>query len=82
MQGSEQLANDVKAEFIRRGSSLNAFCENTLKKDTSNVLKILRGRPNYKNGRVARAIREQVVLEVFPNGYPANLLGSNDESMD
>ena len=71
MQGSEQLANDVKAEFIRRGSSLNAFCMDTLKKDPSNVLKILRGQLNYKNGRSAKKIRNQVVLAAFPNGYPS-----------
>ena len=81
MQGSEQLANDVKAELVKRGSNLNAFCRDTLKKDTSNVSKILRGSPNYKNGPAAIKTRIEVVSAVFPNGYIGSM-GSNDESMD
>lgn len=56
-QPNKQLVNDVKAGFIKQGSSLHAYCK-TNKIDNSNAYKALRGK---WNGELGKNLRAQVI---------------------
>jgi len=57
MQPGKELINEVRAGFVRQGTSLNAYCrENDI--SGKNVHKLLNG--NW-NGPKAKAIRKKIM---------------------
>jgi len=57
MQPSQELLNQVKAGFVRQGTTLAAYCrDNNI--DGGNVYRLLRG---DWNGKKAKAIRSQLI---------------------
>lgn len=66
MQPSQQLLNEVRASFIRQGTSLKQFCrENNI--DTSNIYRYLRG---DHTGEKATAAIAPVLKAALPELQP------------
>lgn len=62
MIGSEDLYRAVRAAFVARGTSLNAWCiSNGINRQTAE--KTLRGE---RGGKRALALRNRLISEVFP----------------
>jgi hypothetical protein len=68
LAGSDELLQQVRASFIAKGSSLNAWCDrHGIKLQNARVY--LKG---DRNGPVARRWRKQIVADAFADGGTDN----------